>query len=309
MAALTVYADVIMPSGILQAGPSGKLTRNNTRVRSPSGYARVNINSARTLRQYEIGAVPLALSQWATVEGLYEVTDAGAYGFLLSDPKDNKATAAEGVLQPFNGGLVGTVGLGYGVPAYKLYKRYTSAGSTRTRDRAITRPAATPALTRGGAGVTIGASPGNASVNTTTGTVTFVADSSSTVTNVTVGATTQVTLTAALAGLAIGGRLYLSGLTGADAALLNGLSHSITNITGGGLNVYTLAIETTAKTITAAGSGFKYPQPTEALAWSGLFYVPVHFASDDVDWDMVRGGPYDSRLIHGPRVTLSEVRE
>ena len=30
------------------------------------------------------------------------------------------------------GALVGTIGLGYGVPTYKMHKRYTSIGSTRT---------------------------------------------------------------------------------------------------------------------------------------------------------------------------------
>lgn len=307
MAALTVYADVIMPESVIAAGVRGKQIRNNTRTQSPSGYARVNINSARSLLQFEIGVAPLPVSTWATLGGMYEVTHAGAYGFLMRDPKDSVATS--GLMYPYNAALLGTIGFGYGVPQYKLYNRYTSVGSTRTYDRAITRPKASPALTRAGSSVTLGASPGNASVDTTTGTVTFVADSSSTVTAVTVGATTQVTLTAALSGIAVGGRLYLSGLTGADAALLNGLSHSVTAITGGGLNIYTLATDTATKTITAAGSGYKYPQPTEALAWSGIFYVPVHFAEDTLDFDIIRGGPADTRYVAGPRIVLNEVRE
>jgi len=45
------------------------------------------------------------------------------------------------------------------------------------------------------------------------------------------------------------------------------------------------------------------------ITWSGSFYVPVHFQSDEIDWDMVRSGPYDTRLLAGPTVTLSEVRE
>jgi hypothetical protein len=45
------------------------------------------------------------------------------------------------------------------------------------------------------------------------------------------------------------------------------------------------------------------------LTWSGDFYVPVHFANDEIDWEMILGGTYDTRLIAGPSVTLQEVRE
>ncbi len=45
------------------------------------------------------------------------------------------------------------------------------------------------------------------------------------------------------------------------------------------------------------------------LTWSGSFYVPVHFMSDDLDWDIVRSGTQSSRLMVGPNVVLQEVRE
>jgi len=306
---ITVYANVILPNRVVVAGLRGKSMRRNTRVQSNNGRQQVNIDWSRSLRQYELGFAPLPLSVWQTLEGLFEVTEGGAYGFLLEDPKDVTVATTEGLLYPYVSALVGAIGLGYGVPVYKLYKRYTSAGSTRTKDRPITRPQTTPALLRGGSPVTIGASAGNAAIDLDTGTVTFVADSSSTVTAVTVGGTTQVTLTAALSGLSIGGRLYLAGLTGSGAGTLNGASHAITNITGGGLNVYHLSTDTTGLTITAAGSGYKYPQASEALTWSGRFYVPVHFASDDIDWELAVAGPADTRFVAGPSVVLNEIRE
>lgn len=306
---LTVYSNVIMPASLLAAGIRGKNMRRNARTQDQGGYQTVNAIWSRTLRQYELGTVPLTVAQWQTLEGLFEATDAGAYGFLMADPKDSAASLSEGLLYPYLGGLVGTIGVGYGVPSYRLHKRYTSAGSTRTKDRAITRPQATPTIKRAGSTVTLGASAGNAAIDYDTGTVTFVADSSSAVTAVSVGATTQVTLSAALSGLAVSGRLYLTGLTGAHAADLNGLSHAVTAVSGGGLNVYTLATNTAGRTITAAGTGFKYPQPSEALTWSGNFYVPVHFANDDIDWDLMVAGPAETRFIAGPSVLLEEVRE
>jgi len=306
---ITVLNDVIVPNSIISRGVRGKQLRKNARAQVQSGEMQINIGWSHTLRRYEIGIIPLSVAQWQTLEGMHEVTDGGAYGMLMEDPKDLAVAAAAGLLYPYTTALTGTIGLGYGVPAYKLYKRYTSIGSTRTRDRPITRPQATPTLKRDAATVTLGAAAGNAAINYDTGTATFVADSSSPVTGVTVGATTQVTLTAALSGLAIGGRLYLSGLTGADAATLNGLSHAITNITGGGLNVYTLSTVTTGLTITAAGSGYKYPQASEALTWSGRFYVPVHFENDEIDWELVVSGAEAGRFMAGPNVVLMEVRE
>jgi hypothetical protein len=304
---ITIFTDVILPASVLSAGVNGKLTRINGRVQSPSGFVRVNSRSSRTIRQYEFGSVPLDLSIWQTLEGLYEVTEAGAYGFLLSDPKDQKLTT--GVLYPYTTALIGAAGVGYGVPVYKLHKRYSVAGSTRTADRQITRPKATPALLRGGVAVTLGASAGNAAINLDTGTVTFVADSSSSVSAFTAGATTDITLSSALSGLAIGGRLYLTGIAGTSATTLNGTSHEITNITGGGLNVYTLDVDTTGLTRTSGGTGYKYPQASETLTWSGSFYVPVHFQSNTIDWDLVRAGVYETRLIAGPSVVLDEVLE
>lgn len=306
---ITVFNDVILPTSVLDAGVRGKNQRRNTRTMAANGQGKINIDWSRTLRQYELGIAPMQIAAWQTIEGLHEVTEGGAYGFLMQDPKDSAVSATEGLLYPFNAALLGTNGLGYGVPSYKLYKRYTSAGSTRTKDRAITRPRATPIIKRGGVTVTHGASPGNVSVNYDTGTVTFVADSSSTVTAVAVGATTNVTLTAALAGVSVGERLYLSGLTGTVASTLNGLSFAITAITGGGLNIYTLTVATTGLAWTSGGSGFAYPQSTETLSWGGNFYVPVHFANDDIDWELVVAGPADSRFLAGPSVVLNEVRE
>lgn len=304
---IIVFSDVILPASVIAAGVRGRQRRRTSRASTQGGHMQANVLWSRTLRQYEIGYIPMLAAQWLAIEGLHEVTEGGAYGFLLVDPKDSSATHTDGMLYPsMAGALAGTSGTGYGVPSYKLHKRYTSSGSTRTKDRSVTRPKSVIEIKRGGSTVTLGAGPGQASVDYDTGTVTFVADSSSTVTAITAGASTQVTLTAALSGVAIGERLYLSGIGGADAALLNGLSHAITGISS---NTYTLSTNTAGKTLTVAGSGYAYPQSTETLTWQGDFYVPVHFAGDEIDWELVRSGPASGRLIAGPSVLLDEVRE
>lgn len=247
---------------------------------------------------------------WAAIEGLFEVTDAGAYGFLMLDPKDSLVTAAQGRLIAYNNGFpAGTMGSGYGEPVYYLFKRYTSIGSTQTRDRPISRPL-TPQITRAGSPVTVGVSPGNIAIDANTGKVTFVADASQAIASITVGSSTVLTFannSGIVAALAIGQRVYLSGITGTAASTLNGRSHAIT---GKDTGAFTLTISTTTTGLTATGgTAFKYPQDSEALAWSGRFYVPVHFMADQLDWEIVRPGPNEDRLIEGPPVGIMQVLE
>lgn len=304
---IQVLSDVIVPLSVLLAGVSGTQTRQNDRTVNQGGYASANVVRDVTIRSYQLGIAPMAVSAWADMEGIYEATDAGAFGMLLEDPKDSVVTTAQGALMGYQSGVqFGVSGFGNGCPTYILQKKYTARGSSRTRSRDITRPRGTPAMLRGGSPVIVGVSSGNVSLSAAPVYVTFVPDATQAVNVVTVGATTQITLASAI-GVVIGGRLWLQGLTGTDAALLNEKSHEVTNVVG---TVYTLATNTAGKSITAAGQGHKYPQPDEALSWSGEFYVPVHFRDDNLDWEMVvSGSNREGRQISGPSIMVDEVRE
>jgi uncharacterized protein (TIGR02217 family) len=129
---ITIYNDVIMPNTVISAGIAGKQVRNNTRTESLNGSAIININWTKTLRQYELGIVPMRIDQWQAIEGLHEVTDGGAYGFLMEDPKDGTVDDAHGMASLISAGS----------HTYQLFKRYTSIGSSRYKDRNITRPKA-----------------------------------------------------------------------------------------------------------------------------------------------------------------------
>ena len=308
--ALPVYSDVVWPSGITAAGMRGKKVRRNHRTENQAGEVEVVQVWVRGLREYEVGIVPLTVEQWETIEGLFDITGGGAYGMLLLDPKDGTVTAAQGLLYPVVGdALGGSIGVGYGVPSYRLHKRYTAAGTTRTYDRLITRPKSA-ALLRGGSPVAMGALPGNASLNSDTGTVTFVADSSQAIQSISVGATTVLNFangTGVVDDFVIGQRVYITGVTGTAASALNSLSHEISAV---GATSLTITTSTVGLAVSAAGAASKYPQASESLTWSGQFYVPVHFRDDFIDWDLVRPGPdEDARLLAGPSVVLREVRE
>lgn len=206
---ITVFADVTLPNSVVQAGVRGKQIRRNARVATSSGAQAANVLWTQTLREFEIGFVPMRRSAWQDIETLHEITDGGAYGFLMEDPKDMRVSA---------GGVVAAID----ADDFQLYKRSTHALSARFKDRKITRPRA--------------------------------------------------------AGFV----LMIAGVPTA---------------------AYTLDVETGIVNIPA--------EPDAAdVTWTGLFYVPVHFQSDIIDWDLVVTGPdVDARFLAGPSVVLQEIRE
>lgn len=45
------------------------------------------------------------------------------------------------------------------------------------------------------------------------------------------------------------------------------------------------------------------------LSWEGVFYVPVHFMNDYIEWEVVRSGPHDAIMAQGPSAFVQEIRE
>lgn len=158
---------------------------------------------------------------------------------------------------------------------YQLCKLYYVATGFEEL-RYITKPlAAGLAIQLNGSALTLST---HYSVVDTTGIVTFTSRGNRNVTAVAVGATTNVTLNTAIAGMLVGHKLRINACTGADAALLNGLEHTITNVAS---NVYTLATNTAGKTITATGTAdWMYGGSPDTLTWSGKFDVPCRFGTD-----------------------------
>jgi uncharacterized protein (TIGR02217 family) len=124
---ITVLPDVILPNSVISSGVRGKNMRRNDRVQTDSGDLSINIGWTSTLREFEVGIVPMRVDQWRAIETLHEITEGGAYGFLMEDPKDNHVTSGGALAELESGG-------------YQLVKRYADPRSGRTKDRRITRP-------------------------------------------------------------------------------------------------------------------------------------------------------------------------
>lgn len=261
-----------------------------------SGFEQRNADWSASRCRYEVSQAAKTKADFDAVANFFRVVKGRAYGFRFKDFADYQASFAEGIL--------GTGGYGTGLPAYQMAKKYASGSAHDIRT--IKKPVSgTCAYKRDAATLTIGVGAGNIAVDYTTGVVTFVADASSNATGITPGATTKVVLTSNPGTLTVGQKLHLSGFTGADAALVNGLAHTISNIAGSGPYTFTLTTNTAGKTITVGGGvGAKYPQPTEALTWSGEFDVPCRFDTDELRAEIVGRGP----ILRWDSIPIVEVR-
>lgn len=300
MTSIVVLPDVILDNKLVSAlGVKGRTERRVTRAVTAGGFAQANLDWSASLRGYEMGTVPALPESWQRLEGLYEVVGYGAYAFLMQDPKDQTVRAGEGLLQPLaKGQPVGVAGNGFGVPTYRLVKQYTAHGTTRTHKRTIRWPL-NPAIVRGVTPV----SPARAN-----DVVTFSADAGQAISSITVGATTVLNFangTGMVAAMGVGERVYLTGIGGTAGAALNDLAHVVSAKGPTSLTITTV----TTGLVATGGTAARYPQALEALTWTGLFYVPVHFSDDFIDWDLVRPGPAGTRLMVGPSIALQEVRE
>lgn len=249
----------------LLSGLDGGPQFHTDEVQFRSGARVVNSVWQLPRRTFDITPIPTAdRAMYLTLLNFFMATRGRAHSFRLRDPFDNADDGA-GILAE---------GIGTGLPTYQLGKRYGLAGFYHTRP--ITKPYGTPTVKRNGSAVTQGAAAGNISIDTTTGVVTFVKDASFGVASITVGNPTVVTLYAVI-GLSAGGLMYLSGITGTLGTLLNGKAWPVTAISG---NNHTLTVNTTGLS-GSGGTGYKYPQPTDALTWAGQFDTPCHFTTDE----------------------------
>jgi len=254
-----------------------------------SGFEQRNIawSQGRIVMEIEM---PLTAEEAATLDAWHRNVKGRAVGFRVRDWRDYAVTQTDGRLGESNNGT--------GVPTYQLAKLYDTGALIEYRK--IRKPDTTTTLTvyRGGSPATAGAGAGQYAIDSTTGIVTWVANQSSSVTTIAAGASTVVTLSGSI-GISVGGQLYLDGIVGTIATALNGLAHTVTS----GSNPYTISTDTTGLSRTSGGTGYRYPQSTESLAWVGQFDVPMRF-----DQDRLSLRSYGGNQFRGESIILREVR-
>jgi hypothetical protein len=218
----------------------------------------------------------------------FHALQGAGHQFRVKDSSDFTTTATNGILIPLHGSgadlPVGAVGLGYGTSTYLAAKKYVSGALTTVRwlQKLVTGEVT---VYRGGSPVASGGvTPGNVNVDTATGKIVFNADQSRAITAHVVGASHQMTFTSAFSpNFTVGQRIYLTGVTGADADTLNNKSHAITVVSSATI---TISTATTGMSV-ANGSGHFYPQASEALTLVCEFDVPCIFSSDEASFEII----------------------
>jgi hypothetical protein len=89
---ITVFPDVVFRHSVISAGVNGRQIRKNQRVSTANGFESINIVWDRTHARVRHRHDPLQRADWEYIESLHEITEGGAYGFLLEDPKDFHST-------------------------------------------------------------------------------------------------------------------------------------------------------------------------------------------------------------------------
>jgi uncharacterized protein (TIGR02217 family) len=179
------------------------------------------------------------------------VGEGSANSFLFKDWADYTVSVADGRL--------GENAVGTGEPVYQMRKRYTYGA--RTFDRNIVKPkSGATTVYRNGVAATEGLSAGNFSVDTTTGEITFVADTTK---NVNANVTKTITgitqanpgnVTAVGHGFSTGDVIKITGVVGMTQ--VNNLYFTIT-VTG--TDNFTIGVNTSAYTAySSGGSAIKY---------------------------------------------------
>jgi uncharacterized protein (TIGR02217 family) len=266
-------------------------------VQVASGVEVRNANWAAELMQYDIAHSARTQSEIDELLAFFRARRGKAEGFRFKDHADYSATVSSGILDS---------GVGDGYPTYQLNKRYTTGAVTH--DRKIVKPVSgSITLYRGGSPVTFGAAAGNASLDTTTGVATFVSDNTQSITAITPGATTTITIAAAQSQLTVGEKVYISGVGGSIGAALNGIAHTISAKTNPTDLTFTIATNTTGLIYTSGGSCYAYPQAGESLTWAGAFDVPVRFDVDDFKASIIGGTP-SARIYQIDALPLVELR-
>lgn len=286
-------------------GAQGGPTFSTALVAVRSGRESRNGNWVQARHSYDIGLVARPLSEFEVIKAAFLVVGGRRDGFRWKDHADYLVTSAQGAPQSIQGGQqTGVAGFGYGLPGYQLRKLYLAGSGSYLRD--ILKPVAGSLIVRrAGSPVTAGVAPGNYAVDTT-GVITFVADQTRAISSHTPGAGHVFTLASAFSpNLAIGGRIYVSGITGTAATALNGLSHAVTNVAAAVITTSTVTTGLTA----SGGNAFYYPQPSESLDFASEFDVPVRFDVDHFD-ALIRDrqGSEGELLLELPSIPLVEIR-
>lgn len=238
---------------------------------------------------FDVGRRSMNAADTQTLDAFFRAVKGRAFGFRIKDWTDYQATSGQGVM---------TLTTSAGV--YQLGKLYQTGALSETRT--IQKPVA------GTIAPLLNAAPMNAGAYTLDATTGLLTTSAPAISAVAVGGSTVVTLASAIPGIGVGQSLVCSGLTGAQAAQLNGIAGIITHVSGA---AYTIAIATSGTITPVVGSvaNWQATSGADVLAWSGQFDVPARFDVDEMKKQIMdRNGPTGDLIVDWGSIPVIEIR-
>lgn len=270
-----------------------------------SGFKKKNREWAIGLHRFDFAHVGLDQESHEQLRRFFHANGGMEGEFRVKDASDYKTTLTDGVLLPVEDSMVtGGAGVGYGTRVFMASKAYVAGAkvSYRWLQKLV---AGTFTVYRGASPLTVGVGAGNIGVDPNTGLITFVPDQSKTIGSHTPGADHVFVVSggAFSPNVTVGQRVYLAGITGTAASILNGFSHEVT-----GVSTTTITIATNTVGLTASGGTAElYPQDSETLSIVTEFDVPCMFSSDEATFQVL-----DKNLVtlwyEWSGINLEEVR-
>lgn len=259
---------------VIARGAEGGPMYNTEIAELTSGHEQRNIGWTQPRHEYRVAINARVLNEIFTYRSFFHAVKGAGIGFRFKDHVDYICSAAVGRMGTIDIGTGPATALGTGRLIYQLYMRYTSGADVF--DRAIGKPiSGTSTFYRNAVPITIGAAPGNISVDYTQGLVTFVPDAIASISAITQANPGKITTTAAH-GFSNGNLVYLSGIGG-----MTSLNDTVVTVTVVDADEFTIGVNTSAlPAYTSGGTASKGPQAADALTWAGQFDVPVRFKSD-----------------------------
>lgn len=243
----------------------------------------------RDKMSYDIAFAARLESEAALLKEHFSLARGRLNTFLMKDFTDYEVLAGDGFASRTGAGT------------FQLQKAYGSGSETYYRN--IQRPVSTGfAATRNGSPMTAGGGAGQYSLNTSTGILAVQPDQTRGINSHTVGSDHVFNLVSAFSPNVVGGNeVYVAGVTGTAASLLNGF-HTVKSVAGAAVTIEQATTGLTA----SGGSMFRYIAASE-IGWSGQFMVLVRYDMDKLSMQAVdRNG--DELIISADGVRLVEVR-
>lgn len=258
-----------------------------------SGYEQRNPRWPIARHKYDAAHGIKDQTQLNVLVQFFHIAQGRAFTFRFKDWGDYQASSASNVSGT---GQCNSAGVGTATPHYALYKKYGplsgSVGSTPYALRRITKPVSgTITAYRNGAAVTVGTSPGQVSFDTTTGTLTYVADLTRAVSSISNSSKAILTLTAS-ANIVNSTLIYIDSVAGMTQ--INSAVHYVNSV----ISPTQYMIGTDTRTSQGyglyTGSGFvrQFPQAADVLTAVFEFDVPCRFQTDEMRTTLDAPGVY-----------------